>query len=92
MASLLPPLSHTVAATKRRQRNLWLRTTPNGATLAATLVMASVSQKIESRYSELYCLKREPKVAEVCRNPLFPRLSGLVSTGNPLLSPATVDP
>jgi hypothetical protein len=30
----------------RRHRNLWLRTTTNGTAIAATLVMASFSQKI----------------------------------------------
>ncbi|KAH8748316.1 hypothetical protein F5882DRAFT_311466, partial [Hyaloscypha sp. PMI_1271] len=34
---------HAVVATKRRQRNLWLHTETNGATFAATLVMASFS-------------------------------------------------
>jgi len=43
------PFSHAVAATKRRQRSLWLYTASNGTTFAATFAMVGFFQKIESR-------------------------------------------
>jgi hypothetical protein len=48
-----PPLSHTVVTTKRRKRNLWLRTANKGMTFGVMVVTGRCSQRSEMNKASL---------------------------------------